>query len=83
MAAIVRLVQEPHGRRLMGIGAVLIPGGNDTLVLHGIPSLSAHAVPAYLAVLAGVFVTLLAMSWALGTEMKVDCTGDICKVREL
>ena len=70
------------GGTLMGVGAVLIPGGNDTLVLHGIPSFSAHAVPAYLAVLAGIFATLMAMRRGLAMEMNVDCTGDICVVKE-
>jgi len=32
------------GGLLMGLGAALIPGGNDALVLYGIPSLSPHAM---------------------------------------
>lgn len=68
------------GGGLMGLGALLVPGGNDTLVLYGIPSLSPHAAPAYLAMLAGIFVTLTGMRKILSIEMKVDCTGDICLV---
>jgi short-chain fatty acids transporter len=35
------------GGIFMGLGAALIPGGNDVLVLHGIPSLSPQAIPSY------------------------------------
>ena len=38
---------------VMGIGASLIPGGNDALVLHGIPALSPHVLVAYPALVAG------------------------------
>lgn len=41
------------GGLLMGLGVGLTPGGNDALVLYGIPSLSPHALPAFLAMLCG------------------------------
>ncbi|MFT4928378.1 MAG: putative membrane protein YedE/YeeE [Phenylobacterium sp.] len=44
---------------LMGFGATLIPGGNDTLILNAIPGLSPHALPAYLSMLVGVSIVLL------------------------
>lgn len=44
---------------LMGVGAALLPGGNDTLLLASIPALSADAVLAYLALLVGIAVVLL------------------------
>jgi len=47
------------GGLLMGIGAASIPGGNDVLLLHGIPGFSFHAVPVFLAMLAGIALTLL------------------------
>ena len=49
------------GGTLMGFGAVLVPGGNDMLLLNGIPGLSAHALPAYLAMLVGVTLSLMVM----------------------
>jgi uncharacterized protein len=52
----------PHrlgGGTLMGFGAVLVPGGNAVLVLHGIPAFSPHAVPDYLALCLGISVMLL------------------------
>jgi hypothetical protein len=70
------------GGLAMGGGAVLVPGGNDTLVLQGIPGLSAHALPAYLAMLIGIATSLLAMRWIARTQMIVDCSNDICISRE-
>ena len=34
------------GGLLMGAGASMVPGGNDVLLFHGIPTLSPHAAPA-------------------------------------
>ena len=63
----------------MGIGAKLIPGGNDALVLNGIPVLSPHALPVYGALLAGIMVTILFMRLWFGQGMRVDCSMDVCK----
>ncbi len=66
------------GGMLMGLGAAMIPGGNDVLILHAIPSLSPHAVPAFLAMLVGIAVSLMGMR-ALGRDIpRIDCGGDIC-----
>ena len=72
-------LRHATGGFLMGAGATLIPGGNDGLILFGIPSLSPHAVPAYLALLLGILATLMTMR-ALGrTIPPVLCEGDICR----
>lgn len=42
------------GGALMGSGAAMIPGGNDTLLLNGLPSLTGTAVGAYAFVLLGI-----------------------------
>ena len=34
---------------LMGFGTALAPGGNDALVMYGVPTLSPYALPTYLA----------------------------------
>ncbi len=47
------------GGTLMGLGAALLPGGNDTLLLTGLPSLSVFALASYAALLAGIASTLL------------------------
>ena len=63
----------------MGIGAMFIPGGNDGLILFGIPSLSPHAIPAYLGILAGVAIALSAMRMMGRVIPSVHCEGDICR----
>jgi uncharacterized membrane protein YedE/YeeE len=65
------------GGALMGFGTALLPGGNDALVLYGIPSLSPHAIPAYLALVAGIAVALLTMRAVFGVEMRVACRQDL------
>ena len=47
------------GGVLMGVGAGLVPGGNDVLILHGIPGFSPHAVPVFVAMLIGIALALL------------------------
>jgi len=44
------------GGILMGVGAALIPGGNDALLLNYMPSLSPHAFPAYFAILFAIAI---------------------------
>ncbi len=66
------------GGALMGLGAAMIPGGNDVLILHAIPSLSPHAVPAFVATLFGITMSLLAMRVFGQGFPDVDCGGDIC-----
>ena len=66
------------GGGLMGVGAAMTPGGNDVLLLHAIPGLSPHALPAYAAMVTGIALALLVMR-LLGKEvLKVDCSGDVC-----
>lgn len=47
------------GGLLMGAGSALIPGGNDSLILQGIPLGSALAFLAYAVLLATIVVLLL------------------------
>lgn len=70
------------GGTLMGAGAVLIPGGNDTLLLKSLPGLSPHAMPAFVALLFGVGVTLLFMRFVTGKSLKVVCANDICQAKD-
>jgi len=46
------------GGTLMGLGAQLIPGGNDVLLFNSIPELSPHAIPAYISMLLGIAISL-------------------------
>ena len=46
------------GGVLMGAGAAMIPGGNDTLLLNGLANATTTALGAYLGMLAGIAVVL-------------------------
>tara|TARA_R110002051_G_scaffold259449_5_gene319127 strand:+ start:210348 stop:211325 length:978 start_codon:yes stop_codon:yes gene_type:complete len=70
------------GGLLMGAGTVLIPGGNDGLILFAIPSLSPHAIPAYASIFVGVLGTLSLMRAFGGRIPTVQCSGDICRTRQ-
>ena len=63
---------------MMGVGAAVIPGGNDTLILAAIPTLSPWALGAYLALLGGVASALLAMRRMGGMLSHVECASDRC-----
>jgi uncharacterized protein len=65
------------GGWLMGLGVALTPGGNDALVLYGIPSLSPHALPAFLAMVLGIALGLSAMRAWFGIELRVACRNDL------
>lgn len=49
------------GGLLMGSGGALVPGGNDTLILVLIPTLSLQALASYVALLAGIGSVLMVM----------------------
>jgi uncharacterized membrane protein YedE/YeeE len=66
------------GGSLMGMGAAAVPGGNDVLLLNAIPGLSPHALPAYLAMLVGIWIALMVFKWRGGAWQVVDCGGDRC-----
>jgi uncharacterized membrane protein YedE/YeeE len=68
------------GGFLMGFGAMMVPGGNGKLILHDLPHLSAHAVVAYLAMVAGIALVLLLQKRLYGQIDVVSCVGDECKV---
>ena len=67
------------GGAVMGLGAALVPGGNFVLILHGIPVLSPHALPAFAMLVLGVALTLLATRVVTGNAMRIDCGGDVCR----
>lgn len=63
----------------MGAGAALIPGGNDGLILFGLPSLSPHALPTWAALVAGIWLTLTVMRHAGGRIPQIRCDADLCR----
>jgi hypothetical protein len=72
-----RWLMNLAGGALMGLGVALAPGGNDSLVLYAIPTLSPHALPAYAALALGVAAGLLAIRWVLGIETRAECRNDL------
>lgn len=84
-----RLNSEPAGlaRRyvggvIMGSGAAAVPGGNDTLMLTGIPTLSGWSLGAYIALLMGVASVLVVMRIFTGHSLHIECAGDTCVEKE-
>lgn len=67
------------GGALMGAGAALIPGGNDTLLLNAVPALTAAAVTAYAAMLAGIVSVLWGMRLAQVPMSAIACTPSGCE----
>jgi len=66
-------VSNLAGGVLMGIGGMLAAGGNDALLMHGIPLLSPHALPTYLAMVGGIALPMIVMTWVWGMPaMSVD-----------
>lgn len=74
-----QLPRRLAGGLLMGVGGALIPGGNDTLIMAAIPSLSWWALADYLALLAGVAAVMLAMRAMTGSLPVVECARDECR----
>jgi len=72
-----RWLMNLAGGALMGLGVALAPGGNDSLVLYAVPSLSPHALPTYAALALGIAVGLLAIRWLLGIETRAECRNDL------
>jgi hypothetical protein len=77
VAPIVR-ARRLAGGALMGLGAGAIPGGNDALLLTGLPTLSLWATGVYLMLLAGVACTLIVLRRTSVGVARVECTGDLC-----
>ncbi|HZD53231.1 MAG TPA: YeeE/YedE thiosulfate transporter family protein, partial [Woeseiaceae bacterium] len=67
------------GGFLMGLGTALVPGGNDVLVLHGVPAMSPHALPALAGMMAGIAGTLTLVRLGGHPFPRVDCRGDVCR----
>lgn len=75
----VRWLRNFSAGMVMGIGAALVPGGNDALMLGGMPILAPHAFPTFAALLAGITTTLFIQRWVSGSKATVDCHGDLCR----
>lgn len=65
----------------MGLGAALVPGGNDTLLLGGLPTLAPAALGAYLAMLVGIAFVLWLMRLVHMPMPVVACSPEGCDDR--
>ena len=75
-------LRNVFGGALMGLGTAMLPGGNDALILYGIPSFSPHALPAYASLIGGAAVGLLAMKRLAGIDTRVVCRNDIYRAED-
>lgn len=66
------------GGMLMGAGAAMVPGGNDTLLLNALPTLALQAVGAYVAMLGGIATVLWLMRRARMPMPATHCTEAGC-----
>lgn len=72
------IIRHAAGGAMMGVGAAMIPGGNDSLILFGMPTLSPHAFPSYVAIICGITLVFFVMRLR-GKELpQVVCTADVC-----
>jgi uncharacterized membrane protein YedE/YeeE len=65
------------GGLLMGFGTALAPGGNDALVMYGVPTLSPYALPTYLALALGVAGGLLSLRGLTGFQPRTEFRNDV------
>ena len=75
----VAWLRHATGGLLMGAGAAMVPGGNDTLLLNSLPTLTTRAAAAYLSMLAGIACVLWLMRRARLPMPTLDCTSDGCR----
>lgn len=66
------------GGTLMGAGAAMVPGGNDTLLLNALPTLAVEAIGAYLAMLGGIATMLWLMQRMRMPMPSTQCTEAGC-----
>ena len=66
------------GGALMGLGAAFVPGGNDTLLLGGLPTLAPAALAAYVAMLMGIASMLWLMRLARVPMPVFACSPEGC-----
>lgn len=71
-------VRHTGGGMLMGAGAAMVPGGNDTLLLNALPTLALQAVGAYAAMLGGIAMVLWLMRRTQMPMPLTHCTEAGC-----
>jgi hypothetical protein len=67
------------GGILMGLGAAMVPGGNDTLLLGGLPTMTGSALLTYLSLLVGIASGLGILRLARVPMPLISCTPAGCR----
>lgn len=67
------------GGLLMGSGAAMVPGGNDTLLLGGLPTITVAAFAGYSSMLVGIALVLGALRAAHAPMSAVACSPAGCE----
>jgi hypothetical protein len=62
----------------MGAGAAMVPGGNDTLLLGSLPTITLAAVGSYLCMLMGIALALWMMRLARVPMPALACSASGC-----
>lgn len=65
-------LRHAAGGALMGLGAAIVPGGNDAMLFNGLPTLAPLAMLAYAAMLAGIALVLWGMRRLRGGAAAMD-----------
>ena len=77
-AGITGWARHTVGGALMGAGAAMVPGGNDTVLLSGLPAMTDAAFGAYAFMLIGIASVLWAMKVARIPVSVISCTPSGC-----
>jgi hypothetical protein len=62
---------------LMGFGTALAPGGNDALIMYGVPTFSPYALPTYHAHAVGVAAGILHHRLFVGFRASAEFRNDL------
>ncbi len=72
-AGAIQLGRSLAGGATMGFATILIPGGNDSILLSALPSLAVHAAAAYCVMLAvQISLTLVATLWKVASMRRAS-----------
>ena len=76
---VVGWMRHAIGGALMGMGAALVPGGNDTLLLGNLPTMTGAAAGTYLSMLLGIALVLWMMRLARVPMPALACSPSGCE----
>ncbi|MDZ7591174.1 MAG: YeeE/YedE thiosulfate transporter family protein [Rubrivivax sp.] len=76
-------LRHAGGGALMGAGAALVPGGNDTILLNQLPTLTLQAAATYLVMLAGIASVLWLARLARWPMPAMACTPAGCNEAQI